>query len=211
MQTDSQLPIKKERMELATLSRELVAEMRTFYPKKDIVLKVLGGTNGEWDKSRIGQVLSNLIGNAIAHGFSDMAVTVEVEGRAQEVVVSVHNHGQPIPEDKIDETFESLVRADDGNKAHAGSIHLGLGLYIAERIVGAHRGTIEVTSSEREGTAFVVNLPRHPAITSLSYTDVVDFDSWQGSQVRRKRFFFEKKNQKTFGSLVSAADMTGTY
>jgi hypothetical protein len=71
----------------------------------------------------------------------------------------VHTHGKPISPDAMARIFDALVRTVEGENALLPSNNLGLGLYITREIVSAHGGTIKVTSSERDGTAFTARLP----------------------------------------------------
>jgi len=169
VQFGSDLPIHTGRMDMSVLSRQLVEEMRAAHPHCTIVLETSGDLEGEWDSLRMGQVLSNLISNAIAHGFKESPVEVGVEGEPEEVVLSVRNEGVPIPQDRMRAIFDSHIRGDQDGQEPAGSTHVGLGLYITQKIVGAHGGTIGVTSSERDGTRFTVSLPRHhPAASNMT-------------------------------------------
>lgn len=160
VQLGSDLPIFRDKLDMATLSRQLVDEMQAAHPHRAITLDTTGDMEVQWDKIRIGQVLSNLIGNAIEHGFKDAPVKVSVDGKPREVQVSVWNQGTPIPQDNIRAVFEPLIRGDDERHEPAGSTHLGLGLYITKKIVGSHGGSIGVTSSATDGTRFDVRLPR---------------------------------------------------
>ena len=108
------------------------------------------------------QVLTNLIGNAVEHGGKRSAITVDVQADDKELRVSIHNQGDVIPPDKLNGIFNPMKRSEAGNAAAGGSSsNLGLGLYIADRIVHAHNGKIEVESAEERGTTFTVHLPRH--------------------------------------------------
>ena len=124
LQLGSEVPVAREAFDMGSLTGQMVAEMRALYPGRNITVEVSGDTVGEWDKSRMGQVISNLVGNAISHGFPDTAVKVTVKGFSQEVVVSVQNQGNPIPADKIARIFDSLVRGDlhtgDSSSPHSG-------------------------------------------------------------------------------------------
>jgi signal transduction histidine kinase len=120
---------------------------------------------GEWDRARLRQVVSNLLGNAIQHGADDGPVELSVTADGDEVVLSVHNGGEPIPAELLPTIFDPLVRAQVSAGAAAlqkqrrpGSI--GLGLYIARAVVNAHGGSIDVTSSRQGGTVFTARLPR---------------------------------------------------
>jgi len=168
VQFGSDLPIHTDKMDMTLLSRQLVDEMHAAHPDRTIVLETTGDLEGEWDRLRMGQVLSNLISNAIAHGFKDSPVEVGVEGKPEEVVLLVRNKGVPIPQERMRAIFDSLIRGDQHGQEPEGSTHMGLGLYITQKIVGAHGGTIGVTSSERDGTRFTVSLPRHHPAASTS-------------------------------------------
>lgn len=77
---------------------------------------------------RIGQVFSNLIGNAIQYSAKDTPIKVTLKGAPEEIILSVHNQGTPIPADKIGRIFDSLTRGSKEGEEHAGSANLGLGL-----------------------------------------------------------------------------------
>ena len=118
-----------------------------------------GDLKGEWDKARIGQVFSNLLGNAIQYGFKDAAIDVGVACDNDSVTLTIRNRGIPIPANKISSIFNPLTRATATIDQHAPT-NLGLGLYITQEIVAAHGGTIQVTSSEEQGTTFTTWFPR---------------------------------------------------
>ena len=123
-----------------------------------------GDLTGEWDRDRLAQVLSNLLGNAIRYG-DGTAVTLEAHGAPADVVITVHNCGVPIPPALQEAIFEPLVRNAAAVSGETNGI--GLGLFIARAIVASHEGDISVASSEDAGTTMSVRLPRvaarHPA------------------------------------------------
>ncbi|HZH16398.1 MAG TPA: PAS domain-containing sensor histidine kinase [Archangium sp.] len=139
----------------------LVEEVRLTHPGRDVLLEVSGDGRGKWDSDRLAQLLTNLLNNALQHGLEDEPVRLRVSGGPDGVVLEVHNRGTPIPPDALPHLFEPMRRG-------AGAVRsskyksVGLGLYIVQQIVLSHRGTIEVSSSEAEGTTFTVRLPRHP-------------------------------------------------
>lgn len=159
----SGLPINRVSMDMGFVSHQLVEEMRVAYPARTITLDVAGDTKGEWDKARIGQVFSNLLGNALQYSFEGTPVAVSVQGTAEEVVLTVHNDGLPIPAEKIGIIFDALSRATGEEMTGTQAKNLGLGLYITKDIVISHGGTISVTSSEESGTAFIARFPRSAA------------------------------------------------
>jgi len=156
----SGLPILRTLMDMGFVCTQLVDEMRAANPERTILLEASGDLKGEWDKARIGQMLSNLIGNAVQYSFKDSSITVTVRGGSEEVMLSVHNLGVPIPPDKFATLFSPLTRASVDEGEHPIEVNLGLGLYITEEIVVSHGGTINVSSSEEAGTIFTVRFPR---------------------------------------------------
>ena len=162
------LPIVRSAMNFGYVAHQLVDEMRAAHPLRTIKLDVPpGDLEGEWDKARIGQVFSNLLGNAIQYGFKDGSIDVGVTGDPDAVTLMVNNQGVPIPAEKIVTIFNPLTRAPATNNQHA-SMNLGLGLYITHEIVVAHNGTIQVSSSEQQGTTFTVRFPRFKSEPALS-------------------------------------------
>ncbi|MHC8301989.1 sensor histidine kinase [Pseudomonas sp. ZS1P83] len=153
------LPIEPAPMDLADAVHAAIAEACAGNPECDPTVNVLGDTRGVWDAGRLDQLLQNLIGNALQHGLNKRDVTVTLSGEPDTVRLTVHNYGTPISEDAIGTIFDPLVRSADEEIGQP-STSLGLGLFIVKEVVNAHSGTIEVSSSEADGTLFTVVLPR---------------------------------------------------
>lgn len=159
----SGIPVKIAPMDMEIVTIQSTKEIQAFHPDTEIVLETTGDLEGEWDGPRISQVFSNLIGNAVQYGQKGSPITVCVKGEEDEVIISVHNDGPPIPSGEIETIFNSLTRVLDRSiKTEEQLDNLGLGLYIAKEIVVAHGGTIGVTSSEEDGTVFTAQFPRAP-------------------------------------------------
>jgi signal transduction histidine kinase len=151
------IPIVPATMNMGRAVHDVVNELLAAHTGRKIQIDARGSLQGEWDCARMTQVLTNLIGNALEHGSDRTIVTVNVQGDQKEVTVAIHNRGAPIPEDQLDGIFSAMKRqATTGGE----SANLGLGLYIADQIVHAHQGRIDVESSEERGTTFTVHLPR---------------------------------------------------
>ncbi len=153
------IPVVLADMDLETLCRQTIDEITAFHPRCTVSFEASGPLRGEWDRARIGQVLSNLLGNAYQHGAENEPVKVNAGGDADRVVLSVHNQGPVIAKGRLQEMFNPFRQLDPGRAMSADLRSVGLGLYIAQSIVKAHHGTIEVESSEA-GTTFTVTLPR---------------------------------------------------
>ncbi len=154
------ISVVKVPMDMGQLGNQLVQELRTLSNGRAIEIGVAGETEGEWDEARMGQVLSNLIGNAIQYSPEHSVVHVNVAGQENDVLISVHNDGDPIPTNKIKVIFEFFTRGQRGEPPPGRAANLGLGLYIAKRIVFAHQGEISVASTAEAGTTFSIRLPK---------------------------------------------------
>jgi signal transduction histidine kinase len=156
------IPIVRAELDMGKVVHDVVNEISAAHPDRTIKVDARGALRGEWDCPRISQLLSNLIGNAVEYGSAGTVATVDVQSDDKEITVAIHNQGDVIPPDKLNGIFNPMKRSEAGNAAAGGdSGNLGLGLYIADRIAHAHKGRIEVESSEERGTTFTVHLPRH--------------------------------------------------
>lgn len=122
-----------------------------------------------WDPRRIGQVLSNLISNAIKYAPNGpIRISLQRQGADAEIVVA--DTGPGIPIEHQGKIFERYERGLASRNVRG----LGLGLYITRRIVEAHRGRIHVESELGKGARFVVVLPLMPALSG-SHTELEEF------------------------------------
>ncbi len=157
------IPIERTPMDIEQVVRDVAAEARAASPRREIKTKFVGDLSGQWDRERLIQALGNLVGNAVQHGSPSGPVSIAAHGDADTVEVAVHNYGPSIGSEQITRLFEGMngVASHDGNDRR----HLGLGLYIVDKIVAAHGGVIDVQSSDERGTTFTVRLPRRPRAT----------------------------------------------
>jgi signal transduction histidine kinase len=147
-----ELQIKPTDMDVASVSREALDELTASAPERPIDLEFQGDLRGHWDRERIHQALSNLLGNAIKYG--ETRITVRARGLERHVELAIWNDGEPIPTDRLTRVFEPFQRGQQGGQG------LGLGLYIAQQIALSHGGGIEVASARGVGTTFTMRLPR---------------------------------------------------
>jgi len=155
------IPITRQRANLHEVVRSAVDEVAASHPEHPVQVHVTGDLDGNWDSRRIGQALSNLLGNAVHHGMEKSPIDVIARGEEREVALAVHNEGEPIPLERQPELFDPLsAREGRERAAKHDPNHLGLGLYIAKAIVRGHNGSIDVDSSAEKGTTFTMHLPR---------------------------------------------------
>lgn len=109
------------------------------------------------DKSKIEQVLVNLLGNAIKYSSAGKHIWLKVRREEGQLVVSVKDEGIGIPEDDQERIFKRFERSEGGSKL--GIKGTGLGLAIVKRILDLHQGVIEVQSTPKKGSTFTFKLP----------------------------------------------------
>jgi signal transduction histidine kinase len=158
-QRGSRLPINPEHCDAGTIFKNAVDEVQASTPV-DIQFNSEGDLSGMCDCARLGQLASNLVGNAATHGSRDEPIRVSLTGVADAVHIRVHNSGGELTEAEQRSVFQPLMR---GPKATSASQGLGLGLYICKQIAEAHGGTIALKSSSDAGTEVRVSLPRSQA------------------------------------------------
>ncbi len=151
------IPLRLREADLEPMARQVIDEMRSVHPDREIRLELAGPCRGRWDPDRLGQVIENLVTNALKYGRSGTPVTVRLTPSEHEIQLCVHNHGDPIPPEAQHAIFEPGGRAACADPTGRS---VGLGLFIVERIAAAHGGRVEVRSSDSEGTTFTVHLPR---------------------------------------------------
>jgi signal transduction histidine kinase len=156
----SGIPVRMASDDLAHACEAMVEEARAYHPDRQIHLHTPQRFATRFDRSRMEQVISNLIGNAIKHGDPLTPVTVTLAPEDGSASLRVHNEGSPIDAAAKARIFNPMVRnLQDGQVEYGAGAGLGLGLYIAAAIVTAHNGKIEVDSSVEDGTTFTVTLP----------------------------------------------------
>jgi predicted ATPase/signal transduction histidine kinase len=148
--------LEVESVDLLSLVREIVArsEPDLSSARCDVSVHCDAPVVGRWDRSRLEQVVVNLLSNAMRYG-GGSPIEIWVEDRAGVARLTVRDRGigiEPARQGRIFERFERAVSAE-----HFGG--LGLGLYICRGIVAAHGGTIAVESQPGEGATFRVELP----------------------------------------------------
>lgn len=154
------IPVNPEDTDLSMVCASVIEELRTAFPQAKIVSNVSERVPGRYDPSRIEQVFTNLISNAVRHGDSLQPIHVTLSQDDDCSVFSVQNRGEPIPAGVIPHLFDPQARYSSYAATEKGSTAgLGLGLFIASEIVTAHGGKIGVVSTPEQGTIFRVQLP----------------------------------------------------
>ncbi|MBV8694963.1 MAG: PAS domain-containing protein, partial [Ktedonobacteraceae bacterium] len=130
----------------------------------DRVINVQGDREaivGNWDESRLEQVLYNLLSNAIKYSPSNTTVEVGIERQPDEVLIWVRDKGQGISEEDQAHIFDRFYRIHNGENNRIEG--LGLGLYIAHHVITQHSGRMWLESKLGEGSTFYFSLPYNQA------------------------------------------------
>jgi signal transduction histidine kinase len=133
---------------------QVANELRSAWPGRTIATDFEIGAPVMADRSRIAQLLSNLVGNALSHGAPGQPVLIEAKTADGQFRLSVANRGEPISPETMELLFQPFVRG----AGHGAKQGLGLGLYIASEIAKAHGGRLDAASSPEE-TRFTFVMP----------------------------------------------------
>jgi signal transduction histidine kinase/DNA-binding response OmpR family regulator len=160
----ARLKLELESCDLVEVARDVVARFEDGLRAegRNVALVSHGSLVGRWDRTRVEQLLSNLVGNAVKHGGRG-AITVSAEPAGDAAVLTVSDTGPGIPESEQERVFDAFSQ---GTRAAEGG--LGLGLYIARWIALAHGGRLDLASAPSLGTTFRVELPLDPGAAFAS-------------------------------------------
>ena len=163
-----QLTLVRQSADVAEIVRRAVAAAQPPAEAKVLTIEAKlpeGQAIAEVAPERIGQVLRNLLSNAITHTSVGGRITVDLKDKDDELHIGVADTGDGIPPEDLPYVFERFYRADPSRVRATGGA--GLGLTIARRLVEAHGGTIGVESEVGKGSRFTFTLPKKaPAGTS---------------------------------------------
>jgi two-component system phosphate regulon sensor histidine kinase PhoR len=149
-------------LDMARLAAQSAERLRLFADRQGVTLEVdapegLPAVRG--DAARLGQIVVNLVHNAVKFSPEGGDIVVRVRRDGEEVVTSVQDHGVGVPHDAHDRVFERFYKVDRARlRAEAGG-GTGLGLAIARHVVEQHGGRIWVESVEGSGSTFSFALP----------------------------------------------------
>jgi two-component system OmpR family sensor kinase len=157
------LPLDLAPMDLRTLGADALHQVHALDPTRPVELTGPGGgapTSAPTlaDESRLRQVVTNLVGNAVAHTPEATAIRIGVGTLAEYSVLEVADQGPGLTAEQGRRIFERFYRAD-GSRSRTSSVGAGLGLAIVQSLVTAHGGRVELQSEPGAGATFRVLLP----------------------------------------------------
>jgi PAS domain S-box-containing protein len=158
------LRLERERVDFAEIARDAISRYDDEAAEHGtrINVRVSGATVGVWDRSRIDQVVTNLVGNAVKYG-RGAPITVSISASTSGYLrLTVRDEGPGIPSEDQERIFGQFERAAPSKNVPG----MGLGLWLVRRIVTAHGGTVTLESNPGQGTTFAVILPMTPDASS---------------------------------------------
>lgn len=150
------LRFRPEPVDLSEVVKEIIDRYTDEFQvaKSPLTAKIEPHIIGYWDRSRIEQVIINLVSNAIKYAFGT-PIEITVTREEEEAIYSIRDQGPGIPLERQSKIFERFERATSARNVSG----LGLGLFIVDQIVKAHHGSVQLISDVGKGSTFIVRLP----------------------------------------------------
>jgi len=145
---------RNDNEEIKDILLEVISELEANYPERVINVNFNLPDTISCDGKRIAQLFSNLLGNALSYGYPNEAINVGALVNDDKFELSIENKGNKISAEAMDKLFQPFSRGNVSTNQKG----LGLGLFIASEIAGAHGGNIDVVSNENE-TTFTLKIP----------------------------------------------------
>jgi signal transduction histidine kinase len=152
--------LAKERCDLATICRAAAAEQELAIDREVTLDLPADPVSAVVDRERVAEVIAHLLSNALKYSPRDRPVTLSLRARGGEAVITVQDRGPGIAAAELPHIFDRFYRVPEIDVQVGSRIGLGLGLFVARALVEQHGGEIVVETSPREGSTFVVTLPR---------------------------------------------------
>ena len=154
----SNITLQYSRISLVRLLEMLLYEFQPMLHEKNLEcnLMVPEDIMIRCDADKIQRVFDNILKNAVIYSFEGTDIDIAVVGQGENVEITFTNHGDTIPEEKLERIFEQFYRLDASRSTGSGGA--GLGLAIAKQIIELHNGAI-IARSENEMIEFKVILP----------------------------------------------------
>lgn len=157
-----QLVLQKEVIELLSLTNQVIESMQASIDEQEAIVTVKAPKKAIYvnvDERYVRMVIENLVSNALKYSKAGQLIKITVTARKEIAIVSIRDYGVGIAEEDIPRLFKKFSRIPNPlSKSVGGS---GLGLFLAEQIMIAHHGDIEVDSKLGKGTIFTATMPLH--------------------------------------------------
>jgi two-component system sensor histidine kinase VicK len=154
---EGKIPVSKERFDLNILIQEIIEDVQLTTPNHKVTYRCSGGLDVYADREKIGQVINNLINNAIKYSPQNPVVTVSCERDENLITIAIKDQGIGISERDQSKLFDRFYRVEN---EIAGTVPgFGIGLYLVAEILRLHGTSIRVDSIKGVGSTFTFSLP----------------------------------------------------
>jgi two-component system OmpR family sensor kinase len=151
--------LNREKISLAAVVKEAAHRLEPLAAQKrqELKLSILDSGDMYADGGKLGQVVYNIMENAVKYTQESGEIEVKLERSGKSAVLSIEDNGPGMSQENIKHIFERFYRVDKARSRETGGT--GLGLSIAKQIVNLHSGSIKAESEEGKGTKFIITLP----------------------------------------------------
>jgi len=154
-QGGSRLSLELSSFDMLALALEVAEQFEAQHGAR---FEVIGASQQVvWSREHVKRALENLLGNALKYGSPDTPISIRLELLDEQLSVSVHNAGNPIPAGEIENVFQVFARAQAAKEGSQEG--WGIGLAFVREVAQSHGGTCRVDSSLGRGTTFFIDLP----------------------------------------------------
>lgn len=150
------LPLKIEESGLISIVSDVLIDLATVHGDRFQLNSKQPLINGYWSHDGILRIVENLCNNAVKFGKGHSPITVTLDQQGEEVILKVHNFGNPIPREEQRKLFDPFQRS----RSEDSKPGWGLGLTLVKGLSEAHGGKVEVESEVNTGTTFTITLPK---------------------------------------------------
>jgi PAS domain S-box-containing protein len=157
------LVMDRKPAELTDIVCDVVREFNAIAEERSVLIQIhlpRGAAFVMGDRQKLGQVVRNLLANALKASPAGGSISVHIEQRDQSLYVCVTDQGPGIPENELNDIFEKFVQS---SRTKTGAGGTGLGLAICREVITQHGGQIWAENVQPHGAAISFQLPRHAA------------------------------------------------
>jgi signal transduction histidine kinase len=154
-QSGERLKLHLDRCDILEVVTEVCDQLVEVYGPR---FEIVGGpVEGWWDRDAMRRVVENLVGNALKYGEPDTPIRIMMESQHERMLLTVHNHGDPIPPEQIENVFQVFRRAEAAKEGERRG--WGIGLPYVRSVAESHGGSVQLDSGAGRGTTLSIDIP----------------------------------------------------
>jgi signal transduction histidine kinase len=154
-QSGKRLRLDLSNFDILDVAKEVCEEFTSIYQPR---FQIAGGSvKGWWGRDPMKRALENLVSNAVKYGAPDKKIRIKIDEMHERLLLSVHNEGNPIPPEELEDIFQFFQRALAARESKKQG--WGIGLSYVREVAESHGGSIGVDSADERGTTFLIDIP----------------------------------------------------